>query len=468
LKRDDHNLELDAILSRATARPPGPTTPECASSEMLAAYYDRSLFQADRDRLEAHLADCARCQAQLAAIARADESASAARPRFGVSWLRPLIVVPALAAAAALLIVVRSMQTSNNEFRETHQVAIAKNVAPLTDLAARAPTPISPPAAPSAPAPSELAMNEAKPAPSVMHHMSEHRQVPERRDELRSGTMPLAKETQLPKSEPKVMARAPTRKASGDLASTEAAGVLGQPLVSAPSQVGAVSAPAPSGPAQTVTAPSMDTPAAAPAPYAMSDNAMAPGALAQSAPSFSAPTSGAVDMSSSGPVRGAAAGAAIGTAAGAPQLNREQATSPSAGAIGSGAGASVGAPRPGAPAGAEVLAMISAPDQKATWIVGKNGLVLRRDPYGSTHPQHSGVTTDLTAGAAPSSTVCWIVGRSGTIIRTTDGEHWELVASPSGDNLVAVASDRADHAVVTTASGQNFATSDGGGSWHRQ
>ena len=68
MKREDTNLELDAILRRATAQPPGPPTPDCADPEMLAAYYDRSLAEPDRDRLEAHFADCARCQAQLAAI----------------------------------------------------------------------------------------------------------------------------------------------------------------------------------------------------------------------------------------------------------------------------------------------------------------------------------------------------------------------------------------------------------------
>ena len=94
-------------------------------------------------------------------------------------------------------------------------------------------------------------------------------------------------------------------------------------------------------------------------------------------------------------------------------------------------------------------------------------MIVRQDPDGP-HPQHSGVSTDLTAGAAPSATVCWIVGRSGTIIRTIDGEHWGMVKSPTGDNFVAVASDSAEHAIVTTASGQNFTTSDGGASWHPQ
>src|SRR5260370_29538592 len=92
LKRDDHNLEpLDAILRRATAQPPGPPTPECADSETLAAYYDRSVADADRDRLEAHFADCVRCQAQLAAIARADEAGAKARPPPDDSLLPPLV-----------------------------------------------------------------------------------------------------------------------------------------------------------------------------------------------------------------------------------------------------------------------------------------------------------------------------------------------------------------------------------------
>ena len=466
LKRDDTNLELDAILRRATAQTPGPPTAECADPEMLAAYYDRSLGEADRERLEAHFTDCARCQAQLAAIARADEAASSARPRLGVSRLRPLIVVPALAAAAALLLVVRSMRTSIDESRGARQAAMAKNEAPLADLAARAPAPISPPAAataPGAPASSELAMNEAKrAAPSAI----EHRRAPERRDELSEHT----KKPQLPKSEGDVIASAPSHSASADLANTEAAPAPGPPPISKSAQTGVVSAPEPASEAQTVTAPAPEAASAAPAPYAMSENAAtAPRALAKSVSSFAAQNGGASETSSAAPVGGAVAGAAIGGGVAAAQSQLQQATSASAATgVGSATGAIVGSAKARSVAPAEVLAMISPPDQSAGWQVGKNGMIVRRDPDGSTHPQHSGVTTDLTAGAAPSSTVCWIVGRSGTIIRTTDGEHWDLITAPTGDNLVAVASDSADHAVVTTASGRNFATSDGGSTWHRQ
>ena len=96
-------------------------------------------------------------------------------------------------------------------------------------------------------------------------------------------------------------------------------------------------------------------------------------------------------------------------------------------------------------------------------------MILRRDADGRTHPQHSGASTDLVAGAAPSATVCWIVGRSGTIVRTTDGgEHWTLILAPTEDNLAAVTASDANDATVTTAGGRSFATSDGGASWHPQ
>jgi photosystem II stability/assembly factor-like uncharacterized protein len=123
----------------------------------------------------------------------------------------------------------------------------------------------------------------------------------------------------------------------------------------------------------------------------------------------------------------------------------------------------------GASEGAEVLVTILSPDRSVIWIVGKNGLIRRRDAGSpGLRVQDSGVTTDLVAGAAASSSVCWVVGSGGTILRTTDGEHWAAVASPTTENLVAVSSSSAGDATVTTASSKSFATSDGGASWHEQ
>ena len=114
-----------------------------------------------------------------------------------------------------------------------------------------------------------------------------------------------------------------------------------------------------------------------------------------------------------------------------------------------------------------MLETTMSPDRSVTWTFGQNGMLRRHDAdIPGLRMQQSGVTTDLVAGSAPSATVCWIVGRSGTIIRTTDGEHWELIAAPSADNLRGVSASSARDATITTARGQSFATSDGGASWH--
>jgi photosystem II stability/assembly factor-like uncharacterized protein len=96
-------------------------------------------------------------------------------------------------------------------------------------------------------------------------------------------------------------------------------------------------------------------------------------------------------------------------------------------------------------------------------------MIVRLDPPdGRRHLQQSGVSIDLVAGAAPSSSVCWVVGSGGTILRTTDGEHWAAVASPTTENLVTVSSSSAGDATVTTASSKSFVTSDGGATWRQQ
>jgi hypothetical protein len=141
---------------------------------------------------------------------------------------------------------------------------------------------------------------------------------------------------------------------------------------------------------------------------------------------------------------------------------------------------SASAPAAGAPIGAMAaldsssasmaarLVTISPPDESVAWIIGRSGMISRRDANGEMQQQQSGVSTDLIAGAAPSATVCWIVGRSGTVVRTTDGEHWTPVIAPTTENLAAVSASSANDATITSVGGQSFATSDGGASWHQQ
>ena len=170
---DKNSEPLDAILRRAMRSQPGPATPECADAESLAAYSDRSLSARERERLETHFADCARCQILLADIARADESARIAKSAGEVPWYRRWrIAIPALAAAAAVLVFISIRRPANVAPPNDQIVAMAQHEAPAAELAAQQPSlpaPV-PAAAPSAPvsvaaaAPSnEIAMNELKP-----------------------------------------------------------------------------------------------------------------------------------------------------------------------------------------------------------------------------------------------------------------------------------------------------------------
>lgn len=65
------------------------------SPELVAAYLDRALSASDQDAVEAHLADCAECREELAAVAPLTARSGARR------WLP--VAVP-VAAAAALVI----------------------------------------------------------------------------------------------------------------------------------------------------------------------------------------------------------------------------------------------------------------------------------------------------------------------------------------------------------------------------
>jgi len=426
---DKNSEPLDAILRRAMRAQPGPATPECADAESLAAYSDRSLSARERERLETHFADCARCQLLLADIARADESARQAKLAGAVPWYRRWrLAIPALAAAAAVLVFISIRRPANVAPPNDQIVAMAQHEAPAANVAAKqpplpAPVPAAAPSAPisvSAAAPSnEIAMNEQK------------AEAAPRAKEIRPGASRALKGSVEAFGAGAFMARAapPANLAAQPPATTTPESVAAQGYSADSVSREAVVAAAPQTTARSAAVGGMlAEPAAA-------TNTRAFGALGTGSGAIVATTRG-------GGAVGAVAGAAVGTTV---------ATSPS--------DASASA----------TLVTISAPDQSVSWIAGKNGMILRRDADRRTHPQHSGASTDLIAGAAPSTTVCWIVGRSGTIVRTTDGgEHWTLILAPTADNLAAVTASDANDATITAAGGRSFATSDGGASWHPQ
>ena len=171
---DKNSESFDTILRRAMRAEPGPATPECADATSLAAYSDRSLAAAERERLETHFADCSRCQLLLADVARADESARDARGAADVPlYRRWRIAIPALAAVGAILVFIAIRRPVNEEAKSNEVVAMAKRespeleapepaAAPAMPEAASAPPPAAPAPPPAPPASNDIAMNEAK------------------------------------------------------------------------------------------------------------------------------------------------------------------------------------------------------------------------------------------------------------------------------------------------------------------
>jgi hypothetical protein len=97
MNKDDtlHRLLERSARPRGDVRPPG----VCLEAETLAAWTDGSLSPVERTAVEAHAADCERCLAVLAAIAKTTPPPSAARRP---SWLSVRWLAPITAAAVAI------------------------------------------------------------------------------------------------------------------------------------------------------------------------------------------------------------------------------------------------------------------------------------------------------------------------------------------------------------------------------
>jgi hypothetical protein len=102
------------------------------------------------------------------------------------------------------------------------------------------------------------------------------------------------------------------------------------------------------------------------------------------------------------------------------------------------------------------------------WRIANPGIVERSvDGGASWEPFDTGVRSTLAAGSCPSVTVCWVVGDAGVVLLTTDARTWRQVPRPTPTDLVAVDATDGGTAVVTTAAGQRFRTTDAGATWTR-
>jgi hypothetical protein len=128
-------------LLRAAAAQPGPAGPDCLDEEIIAAVVDGTMAPAARKAVTGHLASCARCRGAVASVVRGLADTAVAREitaidrRLGTRIIR--FVLPALAAAALVLLLVRPRTTDDG---------ISSHRAP-TITAAAAPVPLTPVAA---------------------------------------------------------------------------------------------------------------------------------------------------------------------------------------------------------------------------------------------------------------------------------------------------------------------------------
>ncbi len=379
----------------------------CPDPSILAAYFDRELAAAETERWEVHFSGCARCQEQLAVLARTESAVAAKqltqvpigwRRVWTLRWLAPLATA---AAAVMLWVAIRP--------------APPTLPAPDTTVASRQVAPAAEP--PAAAKPATEADKVARVAEAERANLADKRSIPKK---------PAAASTT-----PQQVARAP-QAAVASAEKKEAETLAAQAPVRPESRsIGTAAS------AQAVAATRDQAQPVIVAEAARDEAKVQPRAEAPAAP-----TEG---------MRSKMAAAELQKAA--PPAGR----SPSAGE---------GPGREGLMALRGPQVVVAVPEGNVLWRFGAKGLIEKSTDGGKTWSRvQSPVTVDLVAGSAPSEKVCWAVGVSGVVLRSTDGEHWEKLASPTTDNLHSITARDSLHATVVTTGGKTFVTADGGQTW---
>jgi hypothetical protein len=133
--KTDRDASMDPLLTGVLkARAGEATDGVCLDAKTLAAWADESLDGHERAAAEAHAADCARCQALLAAMVRMTPPAEA-RARWRIPALGWLIPVTVAATALVIWIAVPNrapVQISDGGAEAVDRVAPARAPAPAT------------------------------------------------------------------------------------------------------------------------------------------------------------------------------------------------------------------------------------------------------------------------------------------------------------------------------------------------
>jgi Photosynthesis system II assembly factor YCF48 len=131
-QKPDRDATIDRLLAGRATRNQGNSADACLDADTLAAWADGALDAGALATAEAHAADCARCQAMLAAMARTTPLAPA---QAVAPWWKPAFrwFVPLTAAAAAVL--VWTMVPPRDGQVTVHQVSESADATPPPPVA---------------------------------------------------------------------------------------------------------------------------------------------------------------------------------------------------------------------------------------------------------------------------------------------------------------------------------------------
>lgn len=422
---------LERLLTR-TLRSRTANGDVCPSAEDVAAYLERSLDGEEMRRVELHLSSCARCAETLALLVESEPAAASALPPAAWwSWNAWRWAVP---AAAVLVIGVWFASTLRDGSEPASQMAqynqdeTAKKEA--ADLAAQ-----SAPEAATQSATQES--TEAQSRRSADAAAAGAQTVPA--ESARANQASADQRREAEKASDRVQPLDRTARAA-----SEADSAAARPSTAAQ--------PSPEQPRALAKAEESRSDAAL--SDAVKENANAgfappapPAATAAAAPAAAPPTAAAAPPAA--PAGGGAARAAAG-ATPPPRSQRQEAAE--------------AAPQRARTVAGFAPLVLRTRSGNALWRVA-GSVIERSTDGGTTWATEFRAPGTINTGVIAADDTVWLVGANGLVLRRPAAGGWRVVSPPSMDDLIGVSEPGSTSVTVRTAAGRQFRTTDNGATW---
>jgi hypothetical protein len=442
----DQAVERLLRAKRARGAPEAAPTEFCPSTDDIAAWADGDLDPSRAAALEAHIANCAHCEAVVAVFAK-----TTPLPTPGWTRWRMLLPFIAVAAAASVALAVWSWRNSGATPSAIGTTARVETAPPQTP----APTPV-----PDVPVmrPAEPVVRSQPASPATV-------KTPPRAAAESSAPADAKPIFEPPPAAPTAgtpaMAPPPPRTSfpltAGGSAAANAATAQGQVTVTAQSPLIETRTPPPPPPAAQAAAP----PVSAPPPprpdqgrrqVIIGESPLVDTKKTTTGAGLTADLSAVAEFTSGPDPRDAFA-----------------ATDATASAVAGGAGASsASAGRGGGRGGGGGTRPTFVVVPPVKWRIFPSGAVQRSFDNGSTwSPVSLASGQQAVAGVAPAPQVCWLVGRAGLVLLMTDGVDFKSVTRPAPVDLRFVRID-GTRVIVSAVDGASYVTTDNGKTWTRE